>query len=257
MSDLLTLDALTLRAGERTLCDDLSLKIEQGQRWGVLGRNGAGKTTLLHALAGLSPPAQGCVALDGNDLAALTPRIIAQHIGLLLQDTSDALPSSVLETALLGRHPHARGRLFDNAEDLGTARGALARLGIEHLADRAVASLSGGERQRLALATLLVQAPRLLLLDEPSNHLDVGFQSPLVALLRSASEEGKSAALVMATHDINLAARLCDFIVLMVRDGETLIGGAEQILTSENLSRAYDCNIAVVEHNGRKLFYPC
>jgi iron complex transport system ATP-binding protein len=147
----------------------------------------------------------------------------------------------------------------------------LRQLGIESLASRAVTSLSGGERQRLALAMLLAQQPRLLLLDEPSNHLDLGFQTQLITLLLSqvggkseATTElsapnhhtPKEAAVIMATHDINLAARVCDNIVLMVSDVETLVGSAEEILTEETLGRAYDCPIARVEHKGRTLFYP-
>lgn len=268
MTPLLTADNLLLRAGPRTLCSGLSLRVEQGQRWGLLGKNGAGKTSLLHTLAGLRTPPEGAVLLDGTPLAALSPAQIAEEVGLLLQESVDALPSTVLETALLGRHPHTKNRLFDNAEDLAIAQEALRKLGIESLAQRAVNSLSGGERQRLALAMLLAQRPRLLLLDEPSNHLDLGFQTPLIHLLLSQAsgklEEtalssdnvSQGAAVIMATHDINLAARVCDNIVLMIGDGVTLVGKAVDVLTEENLAKAYDCPIARVEHEGRTLFYP-
>ena len=271
MTPLLTATSLSLRAGSRTLCCDLSFSINTGERWGLLGKNGAGKTSLLHTLAGLRTPAAGDVLLGDQNLSTLSSAHIALHIGLLLQESVDALPSTVIETALLGRHPHARGRLFDNSEDLGLAYESLRQLGIESLASRAVTSLSGGERQRLALAMLLAQQPRLLLLDEPSNHLDLGFQTQLITLLLSQAggkseattelsapnhHTPKEAAVIMATHDINLAARVCDNIVLMVSDVETLVGSAEEILTEETLGRAYDCPIARVEHKGRTLFYP-
>ena len=271
MTPLLTANSLSLRAGSRTLCCDLSFRINTGERWGLLGKNGAGKTSLLHTLAGLRTPAAGDVLLGEQNLSTLSSAHIALHIGLLLQESVDALPSTVIETALLGRHPHARGRLFDNSKDLGLAYESLRQLGIESLASRAVTSLSGGERQRLALAMLLAQQPRLLLLDEPSNHLDLGFQTQLITLLLSQvggkSETTrelsapnhpthKEAAVIMATHDINLAARVCDNIVLMVSDAETLVGSTEEILTEETLGRAYDCPIARVEHKGRTLFYP-
>ena len=271
MIPLLTADNLSLRAGSRTLCAGLNLRIDAGQRWGLLGKNGAGKTSLLHTLAGLRFPATGAVSLGGEALSTLSPAQIAVQVGLLFQESVDALPSTVLETALLGRHPHSNGRLFDSSEDLATATDSLRKLGIEALASRAVTSLSGGERQRLALAMLLAQKPRLLLLDEPSNHLDLGFQSQLITLLLAQVSTGnearndlsyqvdrvpREAALVMATHDINLAARACDNIVLMVTDGEALVGSAEEILTQEHLGRAYDCEIARIEHEGRTLFYP-
>ena len=268
MTPLLTANNLLLRAGPRTLCSGLSLRVEQGQCWGLLGKNGAGKTSLLHTLAGLRTPPEGVVLLGETPLAALSPAQIAEKIGLLLQESVDALPSTVLETALLGRHPHTKGRLFYNAEDLVIAHESLRKLGIESLAPRTVDSLSGGERQRLALAMLLAQRPRLLLLDEPSNHLDLGFQTPLIQLLLSqASDSARKtshpsdstspgAAVIMATHDINLAARVCDNIVLMIGDGETLVGNAVDVLTEYNLGKAYDCPIARVEHEGRTLFYP-
>jgi len=268
MTSLLTADNLLLRAGHRTLCSGLSLKVEQGQCWGLLGKNGAGKTSLLHTLAGLRKPAEGTVLLGETPLADLRPAHIAEKIGLLLQESVDALPSTVLETALLGRHPHTKGRLFDDAEDLAIAYEALSKLGIESLAPRTVDSLSGGERQRLALAMLLAQRPRLLLLDEPSNHLDLGFQTPLINLLLSQANGSQrktappsdnvssGAAVIMATHDINLAARVCDNIVLMIGDGETLVGNALDVLTEDNLGKAYDCPIARVKHEGRTLFYP-
>lgn len=259
MSVVLSTHEITLLAGERTLCRDLSISLARGERWGLLGRNGAGKTTLLHTLARLRRPAAGRIVLEGQALSTLSQGEIARSVGLLLQDQTDALPATVLETALLGHHPHAKSRLFDDDEDLQSARQALDLLGLTQLAARKVSTLSGGERQRLALATLLTQAPRLLLLDEPSNHLDLGFQSTLVSLLRAATEPADSdagATLLMATHDINLAARLCNRIILMDGKGAALAGTASEILTLENLTHAYDCEIRAAQGDGRTLFYP-
>lgn len=258
MSVLMAVDAVTLQAGKRILCNKLSMRLFSGQRWGLLGKNGAGKTTLLHTLAGLNRPKLGSIKLGDAELSSLTPAQRASSLGLLLQDQDDALPATVLETALLGRHPHAAGRLFDSDEDRAEAREALAKLGIAKLEARAVNTLSGGERQRLALAMLLVQKPQLLLLDEPSNHLDLGFHTPLIATLRQAvaTPQCRKAALVMATHDINLAAQLCDQIVLLDGAGTAMIGATADILTAANLSEAYSCRIDSVEHEGKIFFYP-
>ncbi len=260
MTVLMHIEDLTLRTASRTLLTALRVDITSGERWGLLGKNGAGKTTLLHTLANLRLPAEGHITIQGSDLSKLKQREIAQRIGLLFQDQIDALPASVLETALLGRHPHARGRLFDNEADLVSARESLSRLGLLELETREVSSLSGGERQRLALATLLAQKPNLLLLDEPSNHLDLGFQTNLIELLRRevSSEEAaaQDRALVVATHDINLAARLCNKIILLDGKGNARVGATHEVLTRENLSAAYDCDIAKIESEDRTLFYP-
>jgi iron complex transport system ATP-binding protein len=258
MTTLLNVQGLTLHAGSRRLIDNLSFTVEAGQRWGILGRNGAGKTTLLHTLAGLREADQGAIEVANKPLAQWGKGELACLIGLLQQDHQDALPATVMETALLGRHPHAQGRFFDSGEDRKLAEQALATLGILDLADRQLVSLSGGERQRLALAMLLAQQPTLLLLDEPSNHLDLGFHSRLVELLRTETAfdgAGRPRSALLATHDINLAARLCDHFVLMLSDGETLAGPAKTVLTAEYLSQAYDCEIAQAQAQTGPLFY--
>lgn len=258
MTSLLNIQGLTLHAGSRRLIHKLSFTVEAGQRWGILGRNGAGKTTLLHTLAGLRDAEQGTVEVAGEPLARWGKGELACLIGLLQQDHQDTLPATVRETALLGRHPHAQGRFLESGEDQALAEQALASLGILGLADRQLASLSGGERQRLALAMLLAQQPTLLLLDEPSNHLDLGFHSKLIELLRRETADngsGPARSALLATHDINLAARLCDHFVLMLEDGETLAGPAEEVLTAQHLSQAYGCKIAQVQADEWPLFY--
>ena len=258
MTTLLSTRGLTLSAGSRYLVSDFSFTIASGQRWGVLGRNGAGKTTLLHSLAGLRKADAGIIEIAGKTVTQWSRSELACLIGLLQQEHLDALPATVIETVLLGRHPHAQGQFFDSKEDLRLAEQALKTLGILNLAERQLISLSGGERQRLALAMLLVQQPSLLLLDEPSNHLDLGFHSQLVALLLAQTARDNSPhqrGLLLATHDINLAARVCDHFILILRDGEALAGPAEAVLNAENLSRAYDCEIAQAQTQERLFFY--
>jgi len=235
---LLETHALEVVIGSTTVCHDLNLMINAGERWGILGRNGAGKTTLLLTLAGLRPPQSGSITLQQQALAALPRRQIARFIGILFQEQVDVFPANVLDTVLTGRHPWLRPLQWESDADREKARGALRSVGLAGLEQRNVTTLSGGERRRLGIATLLTQDPRLLLLDEPTNHLDVRHQTQTLQLLSDlAAEDSRSLLLVM--HDLNLAARYCNHFLLLFGDGETAQGSAADILTRANLERLY------------------
>lgn len=252
---ILTIDSLTLQLGNKRLCEQLSLQITAGQTWGLLGRNGAGKTTLLHSILGIHKPLAGNILIQGSSLAELGRRQLAMRVGMLFQEGGNSLPATVLETVMLGRHPHSQSILGDSEEDLAIARNSLLAFDLSELAERQVDSLSGGEKQRLALAMLITQQPELYLLDEPSNHLDVAFQTRMLSILgRIARDDG--ASLLMATHDINLAARFCDHIVLMLPNAEHRSGPAGDILEEKLLSDAYQCPIRRVKEGNLALFYP-
>ena len=251
----LELNSLSLRIGHTQVCTNLNLRLQENQRWGLLGKNGVGKTTLLHSLISLVPVQSGEILIDGNALKDIPRRQLAAAVGILFQHGISELPATVMETVLLGRHPHVQSLLRDDPEDLKIAADALQDLKLSNLADRQVDTLSGGERQRLALAMLIAQTPGLFLMDEPSNHLDLVFQVELLALLDRTLKQ-HSAALMMATHDINLAARFCDHIILLMGEGEFVKGSTREVLTTENLSRAFNCEIGTVETDGRTFFYP-
>jgi len=201
----LQISSLTLEVANRTLCRDLNLQIQPNESWCLLGRNGAGKTTLLHSLIRQRVIDEGSVLLDGKNIADLKQRELARKIGILFQQGIEALPATVFETVMLGRHPHLQSLLLDNEKDIEIAEQALAIFELGSLKERPVDTLSGGELQRLALALLLAQTPEIFLLDEPSNHLDVAFQIKLLTVLTDKVREA-SASLIMATHDINLAS---------------------------------------------------
>ena len=232
----------------------LTLSVEPGQVWGVLGPNGAGKTTLLHTLAGLRGPRAGQVLIDGRPLAALGRRQVARKLGLVFQDRHDGFPATVRETALIGRHPWLSAWQMEGGEDLRLAEAALERLDVAHLAERLVSTLSGGERQRLALATVLTQAPHIWLADEPTNHLDLHHQSAVMALLAEQAAEGR--AVMMCLHDLNLAARWCDHLLLLYPDGEACWGPARDMLVPAALERLYGQRLATAEIDGAPVFVP-
>ncbi|CUR48031.1 ABC transporter related [Alloalcanivorax xenomutans] len=232
----------------------LSLRIEPGQRWGILGPNGAGKTTLLHTLAGLRAPRSGQVLLDGKPLSQWRRRQVAQRLAVVFQERQDGFPATVLETALIGRHPFLPPWRMETAADLERARDALRQLDLSHLEPRLVSTLSGGERQRLALATALAQQPALWLADEPTNHLDLHHQVAVMRLLEQQSQQG--AGLCLCLHDLNLAARWCDRVLLLYPDGELCHGPADAMLIPEALEKLYRQRLMVTEINGTRVFLP-
>ncbi len=235
---LLATQALHITIGKTTVCSDLEITINSGERWCVLGRNGTGKTTLLHTLAGLRPPDAGNITLNDQPLSHLSRKSVAQHLGLLFQDHTDAFPASVLETVLTGRHPWLGPLQWESNQDLVIAKNALHAVDLCNMEERMVNTLSGGERRRAGIACLLTQEPQLLLLDEPTNHLDIHHQISMLNLLQEhITQNGKALLLVM--HDLNLAVRYCNRFLLLFGDGETVQGTAETVLTQTNLERLY------------------
>jgi iron complex transport system ATP-binding protein len=250
---MLTLDALTVQIGGKVVCRDLSLNIAPGQRWAILGVNGVGKTTLLHTLAGLRAAASGNIGLGGQELDSLPSRQRALQIGLMSQDDEDDAESTVIEAALLGRLPHLHWWQGESANDEAIARRALAQVGLpSEFETRRAATLSGGERRRLALAALLVQDAPLLLLDEPTSHLDLHQQIALLDLLSSLTQR----TLVMTLHDVNLAARYCSHVLMLFGDGDACGGPADSMLSPEILSRLYRHKVGVGETAAGRFYFP-
>jgi len=266
--------ALDVRIADQIVCQGMNLTIESGQCWGLLGANGSGKTTLLHTLAGLRAPAAGRIRLLGEDIQDLSRLQVARILGLLLQDSSDPFPATVLETVLLGRHPHLSRWQSEGEQDFHIAGWALERVGLAGLSTRDVTTLSGGERRRLALATVLAQQTPLLLLDEPTNHLDPHHQIQLLSLLTAAVMTADTAAgtgdqpgsdtptprlpqaIMMSLHDINMAARYCTHLVMLMPGGQTLRGASAELLTTDILERLYGHPLERLEYEQGVAFLP-
>ena len=235
---LLVVCELDIVVAGRKLVERLEITLGPGETLAILGRNGSGKTTLLHTLANLRAPVAGKIELCGKPYAEHEPRAAAHLRGLLAQTQNDSFPASVLETALIGRHPHLGRWAWEGAEDERIALAALTAVGLAGFEEREVLSLSGGERQRLAVATLLTQQPLLYLLDEPLAHLDLGHQIAVLELARRHAAECR-AGFVMALHDMNLALRYCQRALLLFGGGRWIEGPSAEVLNAANLSELY------------------
>jgi iron complex transport system ATP-binding protein len=241
----LALERVSLAQRGRAVLTDASLALAFGEVLVLAGRNGAGKTTLLRVATGLAAPSAGSVRLEGRALAELTRREIARTLALVPQDTSVPFPFTVEEIVLLGRAPHLPALGFESREDRRIAGACMERLGIGALAHRSLQELSGGERQLAMIARALAQTPRILLLDEPTAHLDLAHRLALEELLRSLAREGKAALLV--SHDLAGAARVADRIALLAGGRVLACGAPRDALRAELLREAFGVEARLVE----------
>lgn len=233
--------------GVRPILDGVSLQIAPGTIVGILGPNGSGKTTLLRLLSGTRRPTSGSVRLDGASLSELSRRAVARRIAVVPQETQLAFEYTVLEMVLMGRHPHLGLFALEGPGDFAVARDALRATGTAHLGDRPFSTLSGGEKQRVVIAAALAQASDILLLDEPTASLDLGYQLEVASLVERLNQE-RGVTIAISTHDLNLAASVCRQIVLL-RDGRVIADGpTAEVLTPENVRRLYDVDADVHLH---------
>lgn len=249
---LLVSNGLRVSVPGRVLVEQLDLTLDNGEFIAVLGRNGTGKTLSLLTLAGLRTPDAGEILLGVQNIATMRRQLVARQLALLTQDTDDIFPATVMDTALIGRHPHLGRLSWESARDHEIAAAALHAVGIADLARRDVLSLSGGERRRLAIAQILTQAPDVYLLDEPSNHLDPQHQLDTLRIFRRAADEG--AGVIASLHDVNLAARFADRCLLLFGDGHWELGPTAEILNESQLEEVYATPMEAVDWRGGRLF---
>ena len=226
---------------------DVTVTIPRGSLTGLLGPNGCGKTTLLKLMSGVLRPQRGGLTLDGRALSSIGRRELARHVAVVPQETHPAFDYTAMEMVLMGRHPHLSAFQLEGPHDLAIAREALLATGTAPLADRPYMTLSGGEKQRVVIASALAQSPDVLLLDEPTASLDLGYQLEVASLLTRLNRE-RGVTMVLATHDLNLAASLCDTLV-MLRAGRVLAQGpTREVLTGAMIQQLYDVEADVRFH---------
>jgi iron complex transport system ATP-binding protein len=222
----------------------LSFQAKPGEIVAILGPNASGKSTLLQLISGTLAPLSGRVFLNGIATHSLPPRTRAQRIALVQQESRILFPSRVWEFVMHGRHSHGRGVRFEKEDDVLIVKNALAQVGAEHLADRWMNQISGGEKQRVILARALAQQPLLLLLDEPTLHLDIGAQVDLLESLRRLASENRY-TVVVVTHELSLAGEYADQVVLMQKGKCLRVGPPASVYQRDLLEQVFQAPLSV------------
>ncbi len=217
---------------------NVTLEVKQGEFIGIIGPNGAGKSTLLSIISRILMPRSGAVLLEDLDIQQMSQKALARKVGFVAQDSNIPFRFTALDLVLMGRNPYLGRFEIESHQDLKIAQESMKRTAISHLAHRAATEISGGERQRVLIARALTQTPRVMLLDEPTLHLDVSSQIDIMDLLQDLCTKN-NLTVVSVFHDFNLAARYCDRIVLMNKGRIEATGTPEEVLTRENIKNVF------------------
>ncbi len=251
MTHALRFEGVSIDLGARRVLSGVDLELGRGELVALAGPNGAGKTTLLRAATRTLSPCEGRIVLGRDPLSDLSRRSLAQRVAIVPQETQIPFPFSALEVVLMGRSPHLNWLGFESEEDVAIARRAMESVGVGELAERSILELSGGERQLVIVARALAQSPEVLLLDEPTAFLDLKNRTQVLSLVRAwVREEGRSALVV--SHDLGLAAQAADRVALVAEGCVQGVGPPEEVLTAENLQRAFGVEATVIEGPGGK-----
>lgn len=227
--------------------DGVTFEAMEGEILGIIGPNGSGKTTLLRCVNGALEPQGGAIFIDGQAISKLSHREIARIVGVVPQNSSTSFPFSVLDTILMGRNPHLGRFAKEGQGDIKAVESAMELTGTRHLAERRMDELSGGERQRVIIARALTQQPEVLLLDEPTLHLDANHQLEVLELIRKLTIR-KHLTTLMVSHDLNMAARFCDRLLLLKSGKVFATGSVDEVLTREHIGETFGVDAEVSYH---------
>ena len=248
---MLDVEGLTVEYGTNgqkiRALDGVSLSLTSGEVLGLIGPNGCGKTTFIRAVTGVVRALTGNVRVDGLDALSMPQHRVARFIGVVPQDPVLPPAFSVLECVLMGRTPHLRLLQSETRADFDIARRAMNQTDTWQLANRRVGELSGGERQRVVVARALAQETPILLLDEPTAHLDIGHQATVLGLVRRFATE-QSKAVLTVVHDLTLAGQYCDRLVLLRAGSVVADGTPAEVLRADLLRDVYGQNVEVFPH---------
>jgi iron complex transport system ATP-binding protein len=246
----LTTSQLSKTYNRKLVVQDVDLIISEGKVTAFIGPNGAGKSTVLHMISRLLEHDGGQIHFQNKALGSWDTRELAQHLAILTQDNQTQLKLTVRDLVAFGRFPHSGGRL--TAEDQAKVDEAINYMALQDFGDSYLDELSGGQRQRAYIAMVIAQDTDYILLDEPTNNLDVCHAKAMMQLIRRLADDlGKTVLIVL--HDINYAAFYADHIVAM-KDGRIqIVGPVEEVITSQTLSKLYNLDVLVQDHHGKKL----
>jgi iron complex transport system ATP-binding protein len=234
----LTVNGIECRYGSVKILSDISLEVKPGCFLGILGPNGSGKTTLLKSISRVLKPHGGSVLIDKEDIYKLNPKQVAQKMAVVPQFSNVGFSFSVMDIVLMGRNPHLGDFQMESGKDVDIARKAMELTNTWNFANRPINELSGGEAQRVVIARALAQEPKILLLDEPMSHLDIINQIELMDLIKNlCTEDGL--AVIAVIHDLNMASRYCDNILLLKEGKVYALGPVEDVMTRENIQNVF------------------
>lgn len=254
---VLSIQKLSASYGEVKVLKDVTLEVNKGEILGLVGPNGAGKSTLIKVLSGVLGATAGIVLIDDQDITSLSPTQRARALAVVPQARQLGGAFSVEQAVLLGRTVYLGFLGKPSPSDLKKVNWAMEQTAVDSLADRKLAEISGGEQQRVLLARALAQDTPVLLLDEPTNHLDLRYQVNLLKLLKSLVKK-ENLAVLMAMHDLNQVSGIVDRVALLVEGSLRAIGKPEQVLTPENINKAYQTEVETFSHpsTGRHYIFP-
>ncbi len=242
------IDKLEFGYSSSPVLNDITLDLSGPKFVSIMGPNGVGKSTLIHCINKILTPTSGTVFIDGKDVKEITIKELAKSVGYVPYSANDTFPLTVVDTVLMGRHPHSKWNSLDN--DLDVVYDTLKMLGISHLAMRNFNELSAGQHQKVMLARGLVQEPKVLLLDEPTSNLDVRHQLDVTKMLKNLSVE-KEIFVIIISHDINIAAKYSDEIIMMHQGRIFAVGPPSEVITEDNLKTVYGVMAQIVDDDGR------
>ena len=244
---VVTIDGIDCSYGSVDVLKDINFEVKSGEFLGILGPNGSGKTTLLSSISRVLKPKKGAIFLDDTDIYEIKTVEVAKQLAVVPQSTPITFDFTALEVVLMGRNPHMPRFKMESQKDIDIAKKSMELTRTWEFNDRPVTELSGGERQRVIIARALTQEPKILLLDEPTTHLDISNQLEIMDLIKKLCET-KKLLIIAVFHDFNLAARYCDSIILL-KDGKiTAVGKSEDTLTSENVLKVFSVDTIVKKH---------
>jgi len=227
--------------------EEIELSARAGEIVGLIGPNASGKSTLIKAISGLLKPFTGQVFIDGRDIKNISNEEMARLIAVVPQHPNLPPVFTAFEMALMGRTPHLGLLRYESSRDFEIVWKAMELTKTQHLAERKVGELSGGERQRVVISRALVQQPKVMLLDEPTAHLDLNYQIEILNLMMELSQE-QGLTLILALHDLNLAAQYCERLLLLNGGGVFVEGSPQEVITPENIRRVYGAEVLIQPH---------
>jgi len=244
---VLTIDGIDCSYGSVNVLKDIQFAVNSGEFLGILGPNGSGKTTLLRSISRVLKPQKGTILIGNENIYKMKTVQVAKQLAVVPQSTPVTFDFTSLEVVLMGRNPHMPRFKMESKKDLAIARNSMELTRTWEFADRPVTELSGGERQRVIIARALTQEPKILLLDEPTTHLDISNQLEIMDLIKRLCKT-KKLLIVAVFHDFNLAARYCESIILL-NDGKIVaVGKSNETLTSENVRKVFNVDTIVKKH---------